>query len=134
MEKASLRARDLTQQLLTFAKGGAPVRQTASVGQIIRESAEFALRGSNVRCEFDWPVGVVPVDVDTGQMSQVIHNLVINSMQAMPEGGVIRVCGQNVRLHAETGVPLPEGDYVRIDIEDHGLGIKGEHLSRIFDP
>ena len=82
---------ELDAAIAYFCQGRGAVRQTASVGQIIRESAEFALRGSNVRCEFDWPVGVAPVDVDTGQMSQVIHNLVINSMQAMPEGGVIRV-------------------------------------------
>ncbi|MBI4326073.1 MAG: PAS domain S-box protein [Chloroflexi bacterium] len=134
VEKAALRARDLTQQLVTFAKGGAPVRQTASIGEIIRESAEFVLRGANVRCEFNLPADLAPVEVDAGQISQVIHNLVINGMQAMPEGGVIRVCGRNVRLDAASEVPLPEGRYVRLDIEDHGLGIKAEHLSRIFDP
>ncbi len=89
-EKASERARDLTQQLLTFSKGGKPLKKTVSVGQIVRDSARFALGGSNAKCEFSIADDVWPVDVEEGQMGQVVNNLVIND-QAMPERGVIRI-------------------------------------------
>ena len=88
-EKACERATALTQQLLTFSRGGAPVKKTASIVQIITDSAGFMLRGSNVRCEFDLQKDLWAVDVDEGQMCQVINNLIINADQAMPDGGII---------------------------------------------
>jgi PAS domain S-box-containing protein len=88
-EKASLQAKDLTQQLLTFSKGGAPIKSTASVADLIRDSADFALRGSNVRCEVIIPDDLWPIEVDQGQMNQVINNLIINADEAMPDGGII---------------------------------------------
>ncbi|MBI5802126.1 MAG: PAS domain S-box protein [Verrucomicrobia bacterium] len=133
-EKAALRAKDLATQLLTFAKGGAPVRQTASLTESIRDSTSFALRGSNVRCEFQAAPGLWPVEVDQGQFSQVIQNLVINSVQAMPAGGVVRVFADNVTLAADSPIALPPGRYCRITVKDHGLGIKPEHLGKVFDP
>ena len=133
-EKASLRARDLTQQLLTFSKGGAPVKKTASIEELLKDSATFALRGSNVRCEFSFTDDLWPVEVDEGQISQVIHNLIINADQAMPEGGVIKVRAENMTVKAEDNLPLKEGKYIRITIEDQGTGIPKEHLPKIFDP
>lgn len=133
-EKATLRARDLTQQLLTFAKGGAPVIRTTTVEKLVRESANFALRGSNVRCEITIPGGLHPVEIDEGQISQVIHNLALNAEQAMPEGGVLRIACENVHIDPESPVPLPEGDYVRINVADEGTGIPIEYQQRIFDP
>lgn len=133
-EKAALRAKDLSTQLLTFAKGGAPVRQTASLVELIRDSTSFALRGSNVRCEFQAAPDLWPVEVDQGQFSQVIQNLVINSVQAMPKGGVVRVSADNVTLEAESPLALPPGRYCRITVKDHGVGIKPEHLGKVFDP
>jgi len=140
-EKASLRARDLTQQLLTFSKGGAPIKKPASIAELLKESVSFALRGSNARCEFFLPDDLWPVEVDEGQMNQVINNLVINAEQAMPEGGVITVRAENTVIEKEDGLPpasqagrLKEGRYIKISIEDQGVGISREHLSRIFDP
>jgi PAS domain S-box-containing protein len=136
-EKASLRAKSLTQQLLTFAKGGAPVKKTASIGEFLTETAGFVLRGSNVRCEFALPADLPPVDIDEGQMSQVINNLVINAQQAMPAGGIVGIRGEVITIGAERmklGLPLKEGKYVRILFEDRGEGIPPEHLSKIFDP
>ncbi len=133
-EKASFRARDLVQQLLTFAKGGAPVKKLAAMPEIVEESAEFALRGSQVRCEFELPEDLWPVEVDEGQISQVVQNLVINASQAMPGGGVITIEARNRLLTAAAGVPLPEGPYVELSIMDQGIGIPPEHLPRIFDP
>jgi PAS domain S-box-containing protein len=133
-EKACWRARDLTQQLLTFAKGGAPVRKTITLSSIIRDATAFALSGSNVRCDFSIPEGLWPVEADEGQISQVINNLVINADQAMPSGGLIRISAENVNLSPESGLPLPPGKYVRLAVRDQGIGISKEHLPKIFGP
>jgi PAS domain S-box-containing protein len=132
-EKATLRARDLTQQLLTFSKGGAPIKRTLSIRELAKESAGFALRGSNVRCEFSSPEDLWPVEADEGQLCQVLNNLIINGAHAMNEGGTLQVCCGN--LTVERGeLPTAPGRYVRISVMDHGVGIPREHLSRIFDP
>jgi PAS domain S-box-containing protein len=133
-EEAALRAKDLTGQLLTFAKGGSPVKRTAALGEIIKDSVELILHGANVRCELELPADLCAVEVDPAQMGQVFHNLVINAMQAMPEGGVVRIRARNVELGTNPRAPLPAGPGVEVAVTDQGLGIRPEHLSRIFDP
>lgn len=133
-EKASLRARDLTCQLLTFAQGGAPVRKISSLRDLIREAAGFALTGSNVTCAFDLPETLWNTEIDEGQISQVINNLVINAVQAMPGGGSIRIRAENVSVTPQESPHLKQGDYLKIGIKDTGAGIPGEHLQRIFEP
>jgi PAS domain S-box-containing protein len=133
-EKASLRAKDLTQQLLTFSKGGAPIKKAASISELIRESTSFALRGSKVRCEFSLPDDLWPVEVDEGQVSQVIQNLIINADQAMPQGGRVNVSAENMMIGADHGLPLKAGRYVKLSIADQGIGIPAAHLQKIFDP
>ncbi len=133
-ERATLRARDLTQQLLTFSRGGMPVRKTCAIEGLVREAAAFGLRGARSRCEFSMPADLRPVDVDPGQVSQVIHNLVLNADQAMAGGGTVRVSGENVRLVPGEVAALPAGKYVRISVADGGVGIPPENMSKIFDP
>jgi two-component system, cell cycle sensor histidine kinase and response regulator CckA len=133
-ENASYRAQELTQQLLTFARGGAPVMETASVLGIIREVTTFVLSGSNTTWTLVAEEDISPVDVDTGQFAQVFQNLVINSDQAMPDGGLITIRVANHLLGEQAVLPLHAGKYVKIDIQDQGVGIAREHLSRIFDP
>jgi two-component system cell cycle sensor histidine kinase/response regulator CckA len=133
-EKATNRARDLTQQLLTFAKGGAPIRAAVSLPEVVREVAEFALHGAKVRCEFDLPPKLWPANVDKNQIGQVVQNIVINAVQAMPAGGVIRIALSNCEVGTEMGQLLEPGRYVRIDFSDQGPGIPADDLSRIFDP
>jgi PAS domain S-box-containing protein len=133
-ERAALRARDLTQQLLTFAKGGDPVRAAVLLPEIIRDVSEFTLHGSRVKCEFDLPAGLWLADADKSQFGQVVQNLVINAIQAMPEGGTIRIGAANEVVPPETRRPLVPGNYVHISVADTGTGIKPEHLARIFDP
>ena len=130
-ETAVLRARDLTHQLLTFSRGGAPVRKAASISEVISDSASFVMSGSNVRCEIELPPDLWVVDIDAGQISQLVNNLLINAIQSMPEGGTVRVVGRNT---AQTPPSLPDGKYIVIDIIDQGIGIPREHQSRIFDP
>ena len=133
-EKACLRARDLTKQLLTFAKGGAPVKSTTSIASIITDTVQFALRGANVRCTMHIADDLWPVEVDEGQISQVLQNLVINGEQAMLEGGIIGVEAENYSVTTHVGLPLEPGNYVRVSVMDQGIGIPQEHLSKIFDP
>ncbi|MBZ0258459.1 hybrid sensor histidine kinase/response regulator, partial [bacterium] len=132
-ETASFRAKDLTLQLLTFAKGGTPVKKTEDMKSFVKETALFTLRGSNVRCEFEFDEHLFLVDVDSGQMSQVVQNLVINASHAMPEGGVIRIHLYNCR-HEDRPSTLPSGDYVCMSIHDEGVGIQQQYLNKIFDP
>jgi len=134
-EKASLRAKDLTQQLLTFAKGGEPVKKTASIAQIIIDSANFVLHGSKVICSYDIPDNLWLVEIDTGQMSQVIQNLVINARQAMPEGGEIKISCENItEISKETALNLPGEKWIKITIADQGCGIPEKYIDKIFDP
>jgi two-component system, cell cycle sensor histidine kinase and response regulator CckA len=128
------RARGLTQQLLTFAKGGAPVRKIDQLFPFTRETALFALSGSNVSCRFDVPEDLWPGNFDRNQIGQVIDNIIINAQQAMPGGGEIAVTARNVSLKHERHPGMPPGDYVRISIKDAGIGIPEEILPRIFDP
>jgi CheY-like chemotaxis protein len=133
-EKASLRARDLTRQLLTFSRGGEPVRRTTSIVDLIKDSAGFAIRGSNVRCEYAIPDDLWAVDIDSGQISQVINNLAINADHSMPDGGALTITCENVTL-GEAELPGLKGEeYVLISVEDHGSGIKKENIQKIFDP
>ena len=134
-EKASIRAKDLTQQLLTFSKGGEPIRKTTSIGDIIRDSADFVLHGSNVSCHYNLPDNLWLVDIDRGQISQVIQNLIINAKHALPDGGAIEVEGKNIEAASPTDSALPGTNrYVRITISDNGIGIPDNLLEKIFAP
>ncbi|WP_163340780.1 ATP-binding protein [Desulfopila sp. IMCC35008] len=133
-EKASLRAKDLTAQLLTFSKGGEPVRKLTSLIKIIEESAMFAMAGSNCRCEQFTEENLWSVEADEGQISQVLHNLVINASQAMPGGGTIEVVSENVIVRESDGLLLEPGKYICISVKDSGSGIDRTSLAKIFDP
>ena len=133
-ERGALRARDLTQQLLTFAKGGDPVRMAVRLPEVVREAAEFALHGSTVRAEFAMADDVWAADVDRSQIGQVVQNLVINAMQAMKNGGIIRVGLRNAELAEGQQPPLAAGRYLELSLADTGTGISPEHLARIFEP
>lgn len=133
-EKGVLKARDLTQQLLTFAKGGAPIKETASIKEILKETADFTLRGSNVSLEMDLQEDLHPVDIDKGQISQVIHNLVLNADQAMPHGGVLTIKARNAVISEDNVYGLSAGDYIKIQIIDQGIGISSKYKEKVFDP
>lgn len=119
-------ATNLTKQLLTFAKGGDPIKETLSIGEVISETAQFSLHGSNTKLQIDIAQDLWPVEADKGQLSQVISNLVINAQQAMPDGGTIHIDGHNIKT--------TEGALVQITVQDEGEGIAPEYLDKIFDP
>ncbi len=133
-EDAILRAKGLTQQLLTFAKSGTPTKKTASVKDLLIDIVNFSLRGSNVVSKYRIATNLLNVEIDTGQVGQVINNLVINAVQAMPNGGSITVNAENWSINENTLVALNPGEYVRISIADEGIGIHESIMSRIFDP
>ncbi len=135
------KASDLTKQLLTFSKGGSPVKKDTSLIDLIKDTAEFALRGSNTKAIFEIPEDLWAASIDQGQISQVVHNLVINAQQAMPKGGFIHIKAENITIKEDStehatracaGFDLDE--YVKITVKDQGTGIPKENLANIFDP
>lgn len=133
-EMASLRAKDLTQQLLTFSKGGAPIKQSTSIAELVRDSVSFVLKGSNVKCNFCIQDDLFPVEVDVGQINQVINNLIINADQAMPDGGIITISCENAIISGKHPLSIKAGNYVKVSVSDQGIGIPEKYLSKIFDP
>ena len=133
-EKASVRAKDLTQQLLTFSKGGAPIKKTGAISKLIKETAVFALSGSNVKLELSLPEDLWAVEVDEGQMSQVLQNIVINADEAMPVGGTLNIRARNTAIQRMGALPLPKDNYVQIDLKDEGIGMSKAQLERLFEP
>ncbi len=133
-EKIAYKAKNLTEQLITFSRGGAPVKKTMSLSELIRETALFATTGSNVECVFSLAEDLWPVEVDEGQITQVFTNIVINSQQAMPDGGNIVIRGENILAELERSAMAPAGKYVSISFSDSGCGISLEDMPRIFDP
>ncbi|MCA1959530.1 MAG: response regulator [Desulfomonile sp.] len=133
-ERAIQRAKDLTQQLLVFASGGAPVKTDSAISDLIKDSTRFVLRGSKSRWALDVPDDLWIAHVDQGQIAQVLYNLVINADQAMPEGGTITVKAENIEVRPGAGPQVREGRYIKITVRDEGTGVEPKILRRIFDP
>ncbi len=134
-EKGSLRAKGLTQQLLTFSAGGRPVKEVVSLEPVIREAAGFSLHGQAVDCLFAIPADLWQAEIDKDQISQVIQNIVMNAMQAIAQSGMIQISCSNIVSDEKTHHTLIKGqNYIRIVIADNGKGIAADQLDRIFDP
>jgi len=134
-ENASIRAKNLTQQLLTFSKGGEPLMKAASISDIIRDSTTFVLRGTDIKYELDIPEDIWPVDADPGQISQVVQNIVLNARHSMPRGGILQVSCSNISSEQDRPALLQKNrKYVMVSIADSGIGIPANVIDNIFDP
>ena len=133
-EKAAFRATSLTKQLLTFSKSGSPIKENASIKELIEDSVGFYLSGSRADYNLDLPDNLLTVQVDRGQIDQVLNNIILNADQAMTRGGCISVKAENLDVKQNQLLPLLPGKYVRVAITDEGMGIAPENVHRIFDP
>jgi two-component system, cell cycle sensor histidine kinase and response regulator CckA len=131
---AAQHAAHLSSQLLTFSKGGAPLKRVASVANLLAQAAEFSLYGSNLRSDIDLPSELWKAEVDPAQIEQVINALMINAREAMPHGGTVKISARNVLLDDRAGGALPAGRYIKVTVEDRGSGISEENATKIFDP
>ena len=134
IEKAALQAKNLANQLLTFSKGGEPVKKITSIKKLLKETSEFILRGSNIKLEFSIPDILWQLEVDETQTKTVISNIIINAEQAMPDGGIIIISAENIRIEKDNDQQLSAGRYIKISVKDRGKGIVKKNLSKIFDP
>ncbi|PYK88805.1 MAG: hypothetical protein DME35_10820 [Verrucomicrobia bacterium] len=132
--EAAQHAAQLSNQLLTFSKGGAPLKRVASIFDLVIQATEFSLHGSNLRAELDVPPDLWRSAVDPGQIEQVINALIINAREAMPHGGTVRVSANNIEIDANSGLPIRGGCYVKVQVADAGGGIDARSVTKIFDP
>lgn len=133
-EKATVRAGELAHQLLTFARGGEPIKKDVSIQHIINEAVALMLHGSNVMATVDIPDSIHAIKADAGQINQVCNNIIINAMHAMPGGGGVAISARNEVITDNNILPLSPGEYVRLTFSDEGCGISEDNLQKIFDP
>jgi PAS domain S-box-containing protein len=133
-ENASAMAKELTQQLMAFSKGGFPEKKITAIHNLIVDTSYFVLRGSSVLCEFNIPDSLWDANIDRGQIGQVFHNIILNARQSMSEGGTITISAENAVVEQGDGLPLKPGKYIKISIADRGSGMSEEIISKIFDP
>lgn len=134
VEKASLRAKALTRQLLTFSKGGEPVKERADVCELLKMSADLALKDSGVSFECACPKDRFYADVDVGQILHALNNIILNAREASARGALIKAATEAVPAAEKDALPLDSGDYIRVSIKDAGKGIPGDALPKVFDP
>ncbi len=133
-QNAAQRAKDLTQQLIAFARGGAPVKQTLSVSKLISDNVEFFHQGYKSKCVVNIPDDMIAIAADPNQIGQVFQNLFINADQSMPNGGVITIDVEKITINESIPVILERGNYIKISVSDQGVGIPAEKLPQVFDP
>ena len=134
IEKAAMRTKSLTSQLLTFSRGGEPVKNVSNITQLVRDTAELVLRDTGLELIFDAEEDVWPVEVDEAQIAQVMNNIVLNARHAMSNNGTVAITLRNVVIGDNDGLPLESGDYVRITVKDTGKGISAKYIHKVFDP
>jgi two-component system, cell cycle sensor histidine kinase and response regulator CckA len=133
-QQAATKTKGLTQQLMTFAKGGAPIKEAGSIEVLIRETTDLSLHGANTKAALYFGEDLHSVEIDAGQIGQVIQNLVMNADQAMPNGGILKISAENTEIAVGDALPLASGRYVKVTVKDQGVGIPESVLSQVFDP
>jgi two-component system cell cycle sensor histidine kinase/response regulator CckA len=135
--QACLSAGNLARKFLTFSSGGKPFKEPTPAEAFIADAVRLALAGSPVNFECFFPEGLWPVEVDAGQMTQAIANVVSNAREAMPQGGAIRIRAENIDSVPGKNRELPNNQdvkYVKVSIQDQGVGIPKDMLPQVFDP
>lgn len=133
-DTACNQAKKLAQHLLTFAKGGEPIKKPVSFSQLLKDAIHTSLIGHMTKCNLSFPGNLWYVEIDENQMRQAVGNLIVNADQAMPQGGKIKISAENMVVKQDDGIPLKDGKYIKLSIEDSGTGIPAEHLQKIFYP
>ncbi len=134
-ENSLQKSKDLTQQLLTYSRGGSPILKATSIQEVLKDACKLALASSSVEFKFDIQPDLMPVKADEGQIFQVLHNIILNACQAVPDGGTVKIKAENIIINGDEHlIPLEPGNYVKISIEDDGIGIPEENKEKIFDP
>jgi len=133
-EKACGQAKELSSRLITFSKGGLPIKNIISMPDLIREAISELLNGTNILCECNFQDDLYPAKIDKMQIKQVIRNVIINAKEAMSNGGFLKIDANNITITKKDNLPLKEWSYIKLSIEDNGKGIEGENLAKIFDP
>ena len=134
IENASSRANQLTQDLLTFSKGGKPIVTIFSLPALLKDTLGYLSIELKSKTDIAIQNDLWNLNADASQINQVIQNLIINADQSMPMGGTIKISAVNMNLYEENSYSLPTGEYIKLSITDQGVGIKKEYLSCIFDP
>ena len=127
-------AGELSTRLITFATGGEPLKKSASLSELIKSTVALLMKDSTIKTVLTMPDDLYRVAIDEGQMKQVIINLIINAKEAMPQGGTLTVRGENLHITEQDNIPMREGDYLKISVQDTGAGIPAENMAKIFDP
>lgn len=133
-EKSSLRAKEIVQQLLTFSKGGSPIKKITTVDRILKDTSDFLIKDPRINIQFRIEDNLRESDIDIGQITQVFHNLLQNSIQSMPHGGTLTISASNIKIDYSNDTQMESGDYVKISIRDTGTGIDEKYMNKIFDP
>ena len=134
-EKNTFNTKQLTQQLLTFSKGGKPRKKLSSrLEKIVEDNSKIATRGTNANCSFNFSEGLWALEIDEGQIGQVINNLVINATEAMSNEGKIDINLQNIEINTDEVPELKSGKYIKISVKDEGAGIEEDNFTKVFEP
>ena len=133
-EEACLNAHYLTKQLLTFAKGGKPVKEVMAIGPLLRDTALFIMEDSEIKLNLVIAPGLAAADIDKGQINQVIANLILNAQESMPQGGIISIEADNEYIEVDSDLPVQPGSYIHFSVSDNGVGIAPENINSVFDP
>jgi len=130
---ASKTAKNLTQKLIAFSRGGSPNNKVTAVNRLVKSAVEFTLSGSNIKSIYSFAPDLWQIDVDQSQIGQAIHNVVMNAREAMHQGGHVKIAAINMAVTDEIA-SLPEGNYVKVSISDQGRGIPAAEFDNIFEP
>ncbi|MCK4768007.1 MAG: hypothetical protein KAS28_06405, partial [Desulfobacula sp.] len=128
------KAKELTARLITFSKGGDPIKKINSIDELLKETVASALQGSNIKPEIFIPDDIRQVTIDEAQINQVFRHIVVNAREAMDDNGPFKVSCENIEISEKNSLTLNPGKYIKIFFEDQGCGISKENLGKIFDP